>query len=129
MSRDEPEKSSTSESLDLPFVISFGDKSEYNGSFYKDTVRLGGASLEKVQFGVSTKTANLRAFGDGTDTSGLIGVGFEANEATVDSVGTMYPNIISDLQANHLIKHKSFSLYLNGPGTSISIFKYNLIPD
>lgn len=112
-------QSSTSESLETPFITSFGDKSEYNGTFYKDTVNIGGDTLENVQFGVTTKTAHLVQDDRGFTAIGLIGVGFESNEATKYSEDYTYPNIISDLYNNELIGAKAFSLYLNGKGTPI----------
>ena len=113
-------ESSTSESLGTPFIIEFTDESGYNGTFYKDTVTIGGSTLENVQFGVTTKTAGLLQSDQGFTGIGLIGVGFESNEATKDFAKYRYPNIITELYNNGLIGAGAFSLYLNGQGTPSS---------
>ena len=112
-------ESSTSESLGIPFIIEFTDESGYNGTFYKDTVTIGGSTLENVQFGVTIETAGL-VDDPGFTGIGIIGVGFESNEATKVHDNYEYPNIITELYNNGLIGAKAFSLYLNGKGSTSS---------
>lgn len=124
---DDALKSATSKATHLPFRTSFEDNSTYNGSFYRDTVRLGGAILEKVEFGVAEKAKDIVELGQGTDSGGLIGVGLEANEATVRWDQPQYPNIVSHLHTNGLIGTKAFSLYINSKGTYIQVPQQSVI--
>ena len=118
-------QSSTSQSLGTPFFTQFGDSSKYNGTFYKDTFNIGGGTLENVQFGVTTKTEDLVKDDEGFTAVGLIGVGFESNEATNIYYNYQYPNIITELYNNGLIGAKAFSLYLNGQGDPVLTIKHN----
>ena len=111
--------------MEIPFFTQFGDSSKYNGTFYKDTVNIGGGTLENVQFGVTTKTADLVQDDQGFTAVGLIGVGFESNEATNIYDNYEYPNIITELYNNGLIGAKAFSLYLNGQGNPVLTIKQN----
>ena len=72
-------------------------------------------TLDDVQFGVTVNTNDIVIGSQGLDAAGLLGVGFESNEAT--SPGFTYPNIISELYNNGLIGARSFSLYINARGT------------
>ena len=118
---DDALKSYTHEDTKIPFSTSFGDNSAYNGTLFKDTVHIGGAILEKAQFGVSEKTANVVIGSNGVDAVGLIGVGFEANEAGVSDGRPTYPNIVSSLRASGAIAARAFSLYINSQGPYIPI--------
>lgn len=119
---DEALKSSTHEATQILFRTSFGDNSAYNGSFFVDTVRLGGAIMEKVRFGVSEKTSHLTLGSMGADAVSLIGVGFEANEGGVNNLDQApYPNIVSSLRASGAIGARAFSLYINGQGPYIQV--------
>lgn len=118
---DDTQMSSTSKNLHLPFEESFGDNSFYSGGFFRDTVRFGGATMEKVRFGVADTTADVTIGNMGFDGVGLMGVGFEANEAGINQGQLPYPNIVSSLRTSGAIGSRAFSLYINSQGPYIQV--------
>ena len=114
--------SSTSKPLGIPLDANFGDGSNYNGTFYKDTVSIGGVAMEGVRFGVATDTAHLSHPVDELSAEGLIGIGLDNAESSADSQEPdIYPNMLSELYLRKHIRARAFSLYLNKMGILIPL--------
>ncbi|RLV83880.1 Candidapepsin [Meyerozyma sp. JA9] len=100
----DPSQSTTSQNLNEPFSIRYGDNSTADGSYYLDTVALGTCDscpkVKDVQF--ASATNNTAGFG-------VFGIGFTSNEAT----WTEYPNFIESLRSQGFIDKRAYSLYLN----------------
>jgi hypothetical protein len=87
------------------FDIQYADGTEITGDYVSDVVGFGGNVTVKHQ------TMGL-AYSTSGDTYGLMGVGFDANEANA-SYGPTYPNIIDELKNQGYINAKAYSLWLN----------------
>ena len=113
---DDRSKSTTAEEQKKVYYNKYGDHRTENGTFIKDTVRIGTLELDAVQFAVSdisTKNPNL---GLGK-VAGILGIGLETLEAnTVYFNSTPYPGFVSELAARGIINTRSFSLYLDSLG-------------
>ncbi|KAI0476081.1 aspartic peptidase domain-containing protein [Xylariaceae sp. FL0804] len=82
------------------FSIQYVDGSGAEGNYIKDTIDVGGANISALQMGLAINT---------TIDSGLMGIGFPANEATK----TQYPNLIELFVNQGLISSQAYSLYLD----------------
>lgn len=86
--------------------------------------------MEKVEFGVAETTANLTIGSNGADAVGLVGVGFEANEAGISALNQPpYPNIVCSLRNNGVIGTRAFSLYVNSQGSYIQVPLESIVGD
>ncbi|KAL8829874.1 MAG: hypothetical protein Q9191_001765 [Dirinaria sp. TL-2023a] len=97
------------------------NRSGAQGTFVKDTVRIGGYDLKEVQFGVVEKKNTSVALAANTgllvDTHGILGLAPDSSEVGV-TLGTapQYPTIVSALKEQGKIACKAFSLFLNALG-------------
>ena len=113
---DDLNQSSTAENIDEKFEISYGDSSAEKGFFVKDTVSLGGIEMEAVQFGVANFSRHVQIFGE-VFTCGIMGIGADALEnSAVSSNATAYPNLVSNMVNQGVIKTRAYSLFLNSLG-------------
>ena len=103
----DPTKSSTYSLVQSGgFSITYGDGTEIDGDFITDNVNFGGNVTVKNQIlGLANYTTG--------DTYGLMGVGFDTNEANVSVGGSIYPNIIDELKTQGFINVKAYSLWLD----------------
>ena len=113
---DDARASKTSVNTHEPFEANYADESHYTGTYYKDAVGFKGVSMKDVQFGLAKKTENVVINDGETDTVGLMGLGFEQSEFSIDNGGKQYLNVMGELKKQGFIKTKSFSLYLNSFG-------------
>ena len=100
-------KSSTFKEIQAgTFDISYADGTEVTGDYVSDVVGFGGNVTVKHQImGLANETSG--------DTYGLMGVGFDANEANASYGGPTYPNIIDELKTQGYINFKAYSLWLD----------------
>jgi hypothetical protein len=79
-----------------------------DGDYITDTFSIGGASIKALEMGLAYNV---------TLDSGLMGIGYDANEASLDPqteiVPFEYPSIIDSMVSQGLISSKAYSLYLN----------------
>lgn len=102
---DQPKSSTYSLVQSGGFDISYADGTEIFGDFISDNVNFGGnVTVENQIIGLANYTTG--------DTYGLMGVGFDTNEANA-SFGTTYPNIIDNLKTQGFINVKAYSLWLD----------------
>ncbi|KAI9671061.1 MAG: hypothetical protein M1831_005146 [Alyxoria varia] len=89
-----------------PFEISYVDGSGSSGNYFTDNMSTGGVSLDTLQMGLATKTSI------GT---GILGVGFAANEAICnhDPDCDPYPTLTQQLVKQKKINSQAYSLWLN----------------
>lgn len=88
------------------FGISYADGTEITGDFITDNVGFGGDVIVKKQIlGLANYTSG--------DPYGLMGVGFDLNEANVSYDGVTYSNIIDELKSQGFINVKAYSLWLD----------------
>lgn len=99
-------KSSSYKKVSNGFMIGYGDGSKAFGDWATEDVTVGGATVKDMQFGYATNQ---------TVGTGLLGVGFEGNEAPVAINGSSfeYPNFPAQLKAQGIIEKNAYSLYLN----------------
>jgi hypothetical protein len=101
----DPSKSSTYKLLEAGgFSITYLDQSSAKGDFITDNFGIGDMTVKSLQIGYATKIVR------GT---GILGIGFAANEATKN----IYPNLVDQLLSQKLIARQAYSLYLNDPRT------------
>ncbi|KIW99147.1 uncharacterized protein Z519_00810 [Cladophialophora bantiana CBS 173.52] len=75
------------------------------GDWGSDTITVGGSpSIESQQIGVASQLF---------DPHGVMGIGFDTNEANNDSPTGVYPTVLDNLKSSGIINRKAFSLYLN----------------
>lgn len=107
--------STTFEELDGlgQFGISYGDGSEYSGVYFSDNLVIGDSSLKGVTMAVAEDGENLVGDGSAIGNNGLMGIGFDTNEARVDQGGRAYLGVVSQLKKQGVIKTLSYSLWLD----------------
>jgi hypothetical protein len=102
--------SSTYSYIGSYFNISYVDGSGATGDYVSDTVSVGGATLDRLQFGVGYSS---------TSAQGILGIGYEINEVQVGRAQKpAYRNLPSRMVADGLIRSASYSLWLNDLGAS-----------
>jgi hypothetical protein len=82
------------------FSIQYLDESEASGDYIYDNFKIADVTIKGLQIGL----ADTVVMG-----TGVLGIGFPANEAAVEE----YPNIIDQLADQGLINSRAYSLYLN----------------
>ncbi|KAI0141270.1 aspartic peptidase domain-containing protein [Xylariaceae sp. FL1272] len=82
------------------FNITYADLNSATGDYIKDDVHIAGTTVSGLQLGLARNT---------TINSGVLGIGFDAGEATLD----IYPNIITLLMSQGLIDAEAYSLFLD----------------
>ncbi|KAI9718941.1 MAG: hypothetical protein M1812_003826 [Candelaria pacifica] len=97
--------SSTYKYLNSGFNISYVDGSGALGDYVTDTARIGNVEVPGLQFGVGY-SSNLA--------EGILGVGYEINEAQVNRQGQKtYSNLPQLMVDGGLIQSSAYSLWLN----------------
>ncbi|KAF8859938.1 acid protease, partial [Acephala macrosclerotiorum] len=92
------------------FDISYADGSGATGDYITDNLSIGGATIKALEMGFAYN-ATLQ--------TGLLGIGYDLNEASDSSGGStesspfVYPSIIDQMMSQGLINTKAYSLYLN----------------
>ncbi|PHH82407.1 hypothetical protein CDD82_6095 [Ophiocordyceps australis] len=86
------------------FQISYLDNSSSTGDYFADRIQLGPDSLQNFTMGLGTATSVAY---------GLVGVGYVNNEASVDTIQQLYPNLPVALANAQLINTVAYSLWLN----------------
>jgi elongation factor G len=91
------------------FDISYVDSSYSSGDYFEDRFEIGGVVVQKLTMGLGTQT-NIPY--------GLVGVGYTANEASLSTMGRVYPNLPVAMQREGLINSIAYSLWLNDLGAN-----------
>jgi hypothetical protein len=86
------------------FYIKYADNSFAIGDYAKDTLHIGGSDISDVQFGIGYNSSSSQ---------GILGVGYETNEAAIAVDGKTYPNLPSLLVSSGKINSAAYSLWLN----------------
>ncbi|KIX98376.1 uncharacterized protein Z520_05677 [Fonsecaea multimorphosa CBS 102226] len=88
------------------FNITYAQQGDSDaGDWSSDTITVGGSpSIKNQQLGVATELF---------DQHGVMGIGFDTNEANNDSPNGVYPSVMDNLKSSGIINRKAFSLYLN----------------
>ncbi|CAX43023.1 aspartyl protease, putative [Candida dubliniensis CD36] len=94
-----PSSSSSSQDLNNPFSIEYGDGTTSQGTWYKDTIGFGGISITKQEFADVTSTSVDQ---------GILGIGYQSHEAE-----GYYDNVPVTLKKQGIIAKNAYSLYLN----------------
>lgn len=106
---DDPSKSSTYKvAMQNGFYIQYGDGTAAEGDYITDNLAIGGATIKTLEMGLAY---NATLF------TGLLGIGYDTNEAS-DSPDDeqnpfIYPSIIDTMVSQGLISAKAYSLYLD----------------
>ncbi|EHK18859.1 uncharacterized protein TRIVIDRAFT_88928 [Trichoderma virens Gv29-8] len=100
-----PSSSSSYKSSTEDFDIKYLDGRRIQGTYFKDTVTINGASIKSQQLGLALVSVR------GT---GIMGLGFTDNVAA----DVKYPTIIDNMVSQNVIPVPAFSLYLNDLQTS-----------
>ena len=97
------------------FYISYGDDSEYQGDYFADTLAIGDSEIKEMTMAVVTDSRNVVGDGTNLDNNGLMGIGFDQNQAYVSQNPGAKPfrGVVSQLKAQGLIKTLSYSLWLD----------------
>jgi hypothetical protein len=96
--------SSTYTYVNSDFYIKYADNSDAIGDYAKDTVTIGGTDVKGVQFGIGYNSSSAQ---------GILGVGYETNEAAISIDGKTYPNFPAILASSGVINSIAYSLWLN----------------
>lgn len=93
-----PDKSDTYQAVENSnFEISYGDNSWAKGTVCKDTVSIGGATVEDQFFGLPSTVS--QSFVSDTNSNGLLGLGFSSmNTFQPGPQKTFFDNIAPDLE-------------------------------
>ncbi|KAK4238952.1 aspartic peptidase domain-containing protein [Achaetomium macrosporum] len=97
--------SSTYEYIGSYFNITYVDGTGASGDYVSDTITIGGRKLDRLQFGIGYSSTN---------TQGILGIGYPANEVQVNRAGlSPYKNLPAQMVADGLIKSTAYSIWLN----------------
>ena len=94
--------SSTYQYVNGDFNVSYIDGSRSAGDYATDTVRIGGKSMNALQFGIGY---------DSNSTEGVLGIGYTADESQARLKS--YANLPQAMVNNGLIQSNAYSLWLN----------------
>jgi hypothetical protein len=97
-------KSSTYSYVNSDFIIQYADGSAAAGDYATDTLGIGGAQIQGVQFGIGY---------DSSSPQGILGIGYAANEASIPATGKSYSNLPEVLVNQKIINTMAYSLWLN----------------
>ncbi|OAP62009.1 hypothetical protein AYL99_04212 [Fonsecaea erecta] len=88
------------------FNITYAEPGDSDaGDWASDTITVGGSpSIQNQQIGVAFELF---------DQHGVMGIGFDTNEANNDGPNSVYPSVMDNLKSSGVIQRKAFSLYLN----------------
>ncbi|QDS73481.1 hypothetical protein FKW77_009128 [Venturia effusa] len=118
---DETESSTFVDVAPNEFHITYVDSTKIAGDYINETFGIGGASVSKMTMGLAKQSTEI----DVTSVfQGIVGVGFDTGEAiyaqtaTGSHPGLTYPNIVSQLVNQGLIKTRAYSLWLNDKGST-----------
>ncbi|KAG0646765.1 putative aspartic-type endopeptidase opsB [Hyphodiscus hymeniophilus] len=105
----DPSKSSTfKDVLQDGFYIQYGDGSGAEGDYITDNLAIGGVTVKTLEMGLAYNATLFQ---------GLLGIGYDTNEASDDAEDEqdpfIYPSIIDSMVSQGLISTKAYSLYLN----------------
>ncbi|EED16393.1 yapsin, putative [Talaromyces stipitatus ATCC 10500] len=88
------------------FSIQYGTpNSNVTGNYITDAFSVGEASVKNLTMAYATYAAYVP--------TGVMGIGFDTNEAIVGRGGRAYPNFIDVLVSQNVIDTKAYSLWLN----------------
>lgn len=103
--------SSTHQTVNTEFNISYVDGSGASGDYVSDTFGIGDVSLTDFQFGTGQTSSSPQ---------GVLGIGFELNEVQVSRAGgNTYPNLPAALKNAGHIDVNMYSLWLNDLDASV----------
>lgn len=93
------------------FDLSYADNTEAIGDYFTDVFSFGNATVEGLQMGLGKGLTTINM--------GIMGIGYDTNEASSDiRGGKQYPNLIDNLVSQGLINTAAYSLYLNDLNSS-----------
>ncbi|OKL56473.1 hypothetical protein UA08_08199 [Talaromyces atroroseus] len=88
------------------FSIQYGTAgSNVTGNYITDDFSVGAASVKNLTMAYATYAAYVP--------TGVMGIGFDTNEAITDEYGSPYPNFVDVLVSQNVTKTKAYSLWLN----------------
>ncbi|MCJ1421446.1 hypothetical protein MMC32_007810 [Xylographa parallela] len=88
------------------FMTSYQDGSGTSGDFFTDNIKIGGVSVKNQQMGLTLESNG--------NSNGLVGLGFDINEAGVSDNGAQpYPNLLDTMVNQNLINAMTYSIWLN----------------
>ena len=79
---------------------------------------IGGITVKTLQMGLATNT-DIAA--------GIMGIGYDTNEAIFQIGNTGYPNLVDMMVAQKLINSKAYSLWLNDLGKHQTVLRHGKI--
>ena len=101
----DPDQSSTSKLISSDFNISYVDGSGALGEYRSDTLKIGGAKLENLQFGLGL---------DSSSPEGILGIGYPVNEVQVNrNQKKAYSNVPQAMVDAGMIQSSAYSLWLD----------------
>ena len=110
------DKSTSGAFVNSDFNISYADGSGASGNYVKDTLSIGRQSLDAFQFGVGYVSSSYQ---------GVLGVGYSANEASVQYIGSQpYNNLPLAMVDAGLIATPAYSLWLNDLEASTGVILF-----
>lgn len=83
----------------------FTEGSGVDGDYFTDDYTVGGKTIKDFEMGIARQAKSV--------STGIMGIGFDLNEAGVSEGADPYPNYIDRLKADGLISAKSYSIYLD----------------
>ena len=76
-----------------------------SGNYFTDDFAFGGTTVRNLTMAVATQAVHV--------STGIMGIGFNANEAIVGQGGNAYPNVIDEMVSQGLINTHAYSLHLD----------------
>ena len=95
------------------FQYTYRDGTQASGDYFRDTLTIGGQSLQNFEFAVGTSSKAA---------IGKFGLSYPASQAGVTAGASQYPTIYDILVTKGLINSKSFSLWLDSATSGRLIF-------
>ncbi|MCJ1387227.1 hypothetical protein MMC18_000067 [Xylographa bjoerkii] len=96
---------------DGTFVTSYQDGSGTSGDFFTDNIEIGGVTVKTQQMGLTLESTS-------NSNNGLVGLGFDSNEAGLAVNGAQpYPTLVDTMVTQGLINAMTYSIWLNDVAT------------
>ncbi|MCJ1357557.1 MAG: hypothetical protein MMC33_007553 [Icmadophila ericetorum] len=86
------------------FGIQYGS-GKVIGDTISDTFAFAGITLSSLQMAIATQAD--------TEPTGIMGIGYDTNEATISAGGSQYPSVVDQMVSQGWIQTRAYSLYLD----------------
>jgi Eukaryotic aspartyl protease len=98
---------------DGEFNITYADQSKAEGSYVKESLRIGDSEVKGLQMGLAMTISRA---------TGIMGIGY----SVPNSGDSVYPSVMEQMVTQNLINSRTYSLYLDALGKWLRILQFTV---